>query len=79
VARKRPIASQDTPPSRFDDALRRRAARALSPSETRALTRCAPLTKTEFKAQRKLADKKVFPPTARLSEPLADPPADARE
>lgn len=79
MARKRPIASQDTPPSRFDDAPRHKTVRGLSPSEIRALTRCAPLTKTEFRAQRQLADRNVFPPTARLTEPLAEAPGDIRE
>lgn len=79
MARKRPIASNDTPTSGSDEALGRRLGRALSRAEARALPRCAPLTKTEFRAQRQLADQNVFPPTARLTEPLAAPRRDIRE
>jgi hypothetical protein len=73
VARERPIASQVPPASDHDDT-RRRTHGALSRSEMHALSRCAPLTKSEFKSQRELADKNVFPPTARLTVPIADPP-----
>lgn len=78
VARERPITSSDVPPSRHDQALRRRANGALSRAQERALSRCAPLTKTEFKVQRALADKNVFPPTARLVEPDDDLAGDVR-
>jgi len=70
VARTRPIASNVLPHLRPNDAIRHRAAGALSRAEARALTRCAPLTAVEFKAQRELAEKRVFPPTARLVEPV---------
>jgi hypothetical protein len=72
VARKRPIVS-DSPPSRPDEALRRKANGTLSRAQARALTRCAPLTKSEFRAQHELAENRVFPPTARLAEPLDEP------
>ena len=74
VARERPIAS-DSPHSRPDEALRRQANGTLSRAQARALTRCAPLTKIEFRAQHVLAEKKVFPPTARLAEPVEKPSA----
>jgi hypothetical protein len=73
VARKRPIVS-DSPPSRPDEALRRKANGTLSRAQARALTRCAPLTKSEFRAQHELAENRVFPPTARLSEPVDEAP-----
>ncbi len=68
VARQRPITSNDIP-SVPRNGVRRSASGALSRSEIHALSRCAPLTKTEFKAQRELADQGVYPPVARLGDP----------
>jgi len=78
VARERPTASSDVPPSRPDEVLRRKVNGALSRAQARALTRCAPLTKHEFKAQRALADQGVYPPVARLGDPPTDVPVEQR-